>query len=228
MADRAVAASADSGFDPATFSAWNRLGVLSPIEDPAKASRPFDAAREGLVMGEGAAALVLEAWDVAEARGATILGEILGYGASSDASHLLQPKAEGQVVAIQRALRDADLTPADLGYVNAHGTGTELADVVEAESLQLALGDAGRTVPVSNTKAQLGHLMGATAGVELITTLLALRDGQLPPSRNLDNPDPRCPLNFVRDEPLSSDARYALKNSFAFGGSNSVVVVGRG
>ena len=228
MADRAVAASADSGFDPATFSAWNRLGVLSPIEDPAKASRPFDAAREGLVMGEGAAALVLEAWDVAEARGATILGEILGYGASSDASHLLQPKAEGQVVAIQRALRDAGLQASDLGYVNAHGTGTELADVVEAESIQLALGDAGRTVPVSNTKAQLGHLMGATAGVELITTLLALRDGKLPPSRNLDDPDPRCPLNFVRDEPLSSDARYALKNSFAFGGSNSVVVVGRG
>jgi len=225
LADTVLAACCDSGFDAPTFGAWNRLGVLSRIAEPGLASRPFDRAREGLVMGEGAAALVLESFESAERRGATILAEVAGYGCRSDARHIVQPDAEGQVRAMRVALDSAGIAPDDVDYVNAHGTATEIADVVEAESLRAALGARGETVPVSNTKAQLGHLMGATAGVELVATVLALRAGVLPPSRNLDDPDPRCPLAFVRHEPLETPVQYAMKNSFAFGGTNSVVVL---
>lgn len=228
LADTAVAAAADSGFDLPTFSAWNRLGVLSKIPEPERASRPFDRARDGLVMGEGAAAFVLEAWDAARARGAPILAEVLGYASRSDARHIVQPDADGQVRALSAALESAGIAPADVDYVNAHGTGTEIADVVEADSLVRVFGPADGGPLISNTKAQLGHLMGATAGVELAATVLALRDGVVPACGNLDDPDPRCPLNFVRDEAREAELSIALKQSFAFGGTNSVVVLGRG
>lgn len=227
LTDTALAAAADSGFDAPTFGAWNRLGVLSQNPDPERASRPFDAARDGLVMGEGAAAFVLEAWDHAEARGAPILAEVLGYASRSDARHIVQPDAAGQVRALEAALASAGIAPGDVDYVNAHGTGTEIADVVEAESLARVFGPAADAPPVSNTKAQLGHLMGATAGVELAATVLALRAQLVPPCRNLDDPDPRCPLNFVRDEPRPARLEIALKQSFAFGGTNSVVLLRR-
>ncbi len=227
LADGVIAASCDSGFDPPTFGAWNRLGVLSPIPEPEEASRPFDRGRRGLVMGEGAAALVLESFDAAERRGATILAEISGYGCRSDATHIVQPDPAGQVRAMNAALASAGLTIEDIDYVTAHGTATEPADIAEAESLGRVFGDRVGEIHVSNTKAQLGHLMGATAGVELVATILALRNGLLPPCRNLDDPDPRCPLNFVRQAPLETEVRHALKNSFAFGGTNSVVVVSR-
>ena len=227
LSDGAIAASCDSGFDAPTFGAWNRLGVLSRIPEPERASRPFDSAREGLVMGEGAAALVLESFEAAERRGAPILAEISGYGCRSDATHIVQPDAGGQVRAMQVALESAGLAIDDIGYVNAHGTATEIADLVEAESLTSLFGDQVQRVRVSNTKAQLGHLMGATAGVELVATILALQAGTLPPCRNLDDPDPRCGLNFVAGEPEQVPVEHALKNSFAFGGTNSVVVVSR-
>jgi 3-oxoacyl-(acyl-carrier-protein) synthase len=227
VSDCAVVACCDTGLDLPTFAAWNRLGVLSRIPEPEQASRPFDRRRDGLVIGEGAAAFVLESWDTAEARGAAILAEVAGYGASSDARHIVQPDAAGQAKAVRAALASARIDAAEIDYVNAHGTATELADVVEAESLRLALGVHGEAVPVSNTKAQLGHLMGATAGVELAATILAMRHGLIPPCRNLDDPDPRCPLNFVRKTPLERRVGYALKNSFAFGGTNSVVVLKR-
>jgi len=131
------------------------------------------------------------------------------------------------VKAVRAALASAGIDAARIGYVNAHGTATELADVVEAESLRLALGESAETVPVSNAKAQLGHLMGATGGVELVATILAMRHGLIPPCRNLDDPDPRCPLNFVRKQPLERRVDYALKNTFAFGGSNSALVLKR-
>lgn len=228
LADAVIAASADSGFDPPTFGAWNRLGVLSKIPEPERASRPFDSGRDGLVMGEGAAAFVLEAWDSARARGAPILAEVLGYAARSDAIHIVQPDAAGQVRALQAALDAAGLEPGDVDYVNAHGTGTEIADVVEAEALERVFGPAAQAPYVSNTKAQLGHLMGATAGVELAATILALRHGIVPACQNLDDPDPRCALNFVRGEPRPMELAVALKQSFAFGGTNSVVLLGRG
>ncbi len=227
LSDGAVAACCDTGLDPATFVAWNRLGVLSRIPDPARASRPFDVKRDGLVIGEGAAAFVLEPLERAERRGARVWAEVLGYGSASDATHIVRPDAGGQVRAIAGALRWAGLAPEALDYVSAHGTATELADVVEAAALRAALGDHATRVPVSNTKAQLGHLMGATAGVELVATVLALRHGVLPPCQNLDDPDPRCPLNFVRGEPLAAPVRVALKNTFAFGGTSCAVVLGR-
>lgn len=227
LADRALAVCADAGLDPMSFSAWNRLGVLAKHPDPAKACRPFDSERTGLVMGEGAAAFLLESLDSASDRGANILAEVAGYGTSSDATHIVVPNPAGQVVALKKAMESAGIQPSEIDYVNAHGTATRPADVAECESLQTGLGACGRTVPVSNTKAQLGHLMGATAGVELAVTLLAMQNGVIPPCRNLDNPDPECPLNFVRNEPLLKPINVAIKNSFAFGGTNSVVVLRR-
>lgn len=227
VANEALAACCDSGLDLPTFSAWNRLGVLSRIPEPAKASRPFDRARDGLVMGEGAAAFVLETLESARARGAKAYAEILGYGCSSDAKHIVQPDTPGQVKAVRKALAAAGVAPTDIGYVNAHGTATEIADVVEAQTLREVFGSHTDQLPVSNTKAQLGHLMGATAGVELVTTIQALHHGLIPPCRNLDDPDPRCPLSFVRGEPLKMPVMLALKNSFAFGGTNSAIVLRR-
>lgn len=225
LADRALAVCADAGLDPMSFSAWNRLGVLTKHPDPKTACRPFDSDRNGLVMGEGAAGFMLESLETARERGANILAEIAGYGTSSDASHIVVPNADGQVVALKKAMDSAQIEPSEIDYVNAHGTATKLADIAEAESLQAGLGAHGRKVPVSNTKAQLGHLMGATAGVELVVTLQAIQRGEIPPCRNLENPDPACPLNFVRDEPLKKEIKFAVKNSFAFGGTNSVVVL---
>lgn len=227
LTERALALCSDSALDPTSFAVWNRLGVFTRHPDPATASRPFDRNRDGLVMGEGAAAFVLESLESAQARGATILAEIIGYGTSSDAGHIVVPEVAGQVRAIQAALQGAGIAPEQIDYVNAHGTATVPADKVEAASLLEALGPTGRTVPVSNTKAQLGHLMGATAGVELVTTILAMQNGEVPPCRNLDDPDPECPLNFVRNEPLKQNVQIALKNSFAFGGTNCALVLKR-
>ncbi len=227
MTDGAVALCCDSGLDLPTFSAWDRLGVLSQNPNPEKACRPFDRNRDGLVMGEGAAGFVLESLETAQVRGATILAEVAGIGLTSDARHIVQPDVAGQVKALEKALKDAGVQPGQIDYVNAHGTSTQLADLAEAASLHAALGSHGREVPVSNTKAQLGHLMGATAGVELVATIQTIRHGVIPPNRNLDDPDPACPLYRVRDTPLPTPIRYALKNSFAFGGTNSVVILKR-
>jgi 3-oxoacyl-(acyl-carrier-protein) synthase len=225
VSDSALAACCDTGLDVPTFAAWNRLGVLSKIPEPEKASRPFDRDRQGLVMGEGGAAFVLETLEGAKARGARILAEVAAYGCTSDAKHLVHPEVPQQARAVRKALEAAGLAPADIGYVNAHGTATEIADLVEAQTMREVFGADADRVPVSNTKAQLGHLMGATAGVELVTTIQVLRHGLIPPNRNLENPDPRCPLMFVRNEPLKAPVSVALKNSFAFGGTNSAIIL---
>ncbi len=227
LADEALAACCDSGVDSHTFAAWNRLGVLSRIPDPESACRPFDRGRDGLVMGEGAAAFVLETLESARARAARVYAEVVGYGSSSDATHIIQPDAAGQARAMRKALAAARLTPADIDYVNAHGTATAVADVVEAASLREVFGRDADRVPISCTKAQLGHMMGATAGVELATSLLVLQNGLIPACRNLDDPDPQCQLNFVRGEPLKTPVTFALKNSFAFGGTNSSIILRR-
>src|SRR5262245_421621 len=225
LADGVVAACCDSGLDLYTFAAWNRLGVLSKIPEPERASRPFDRGRDGLVIGEGGAAFVLESLEAAERRGARIWAEVAGYGCSSDATHIVRPDTDGQVRAVRAALDSAGLAVEDIDCINAHGTATELADVVEAASLTEVLGPRVASVPVTSTKAQLGHLMGATAGVELATAILALNHGIVPPCRNLDDPDPRCGLNFVRGAPLRAPLRTVLKSSFAFGGTNSAVIL---
>jgi len=227
LADQVLAACADTGLDDATYAAWNRLGVLSKIPDPERASRPFDRGRDGLVISEGGAAFVLESLDSARARGARAYAEVLGYGVTSDAAHLVHPQSEGQVRAVRRALAAAALSPADIDFVSAHGVATILADPVEAASLREVFGTHAERMPVSTTKGQLGHLMGATAGVELLTTILVLQHGLIPPCQNLDDPDPRCALSFVRGNPLKMSVTTALKNCFAFGGTNSVVILRR-
>ena len=227
LVDAAVAACCDSGLDLYTFAAWNRLGVLSRIPEPELASRPFDQRRDGLVIGEGGAAFVLESEESATRRGARIWAEIAGYGCASDATHIVRPDIDGQVRAMHAALQSAGMTADEIDAVNAHGTATELADVVEAASLTKVLGARALAVPVTTSKAQLGHLMGATAGVELVTSILALNHGLLPPCRNLDAPDPRCTLDFVREVPRAAALRVILKNTFAFGGTNSAVILRR-
>jgi 3-oxoacyl-(acyl-carrier-protein) synthase len=221
----ALVVGADTALDPTSFAAWNRLGVLSRTPDPGKASRPFDVDRTGIVMAEGGAALLLEDWETAQARGAQVFGEVVGYGCSSDAHHISRPDPAGQVLAVNDALAMAGLAPADIDYVNAHGTGTDLADTVECASLRTVLGEHADRIPVSTTKGQLGHFMGATAAVELVATVLAMGASVVPPCRNLDDPDPACNLSFVRDEPRFHPMRYALKSTFAFGGTNSALIV---
>lgn len=216
---------AEAALDPFVFGSWNNLGVMSKIADPAKACRPFDAARDGCVLGEGAGMLVLESLEQATARQARILAEIAGFGESSDASHITKPSADGQAAAIRMALNDAHVDPAQLGYINAHGTATKANDETEAQSIRLALGTQADRIPVSSHKSLFGHLLGAAGAVETIATILALQDQTIPPAANLDNPDPACAIQLVRATPLPLTLPYALKNSFGFGGNNAVLVL---
>jgi 3-oxoacyl-[acyl-carrier-protein] synthase II len=205
--------------------AWEALRVMAPgdAETSPTACRPFATDRRGLVLGEGGAALVLEDWDHAVARGARIHGEMVGYGASCDHSHLVRPEAEGQIRALQLTLADAGLTAADIDYINAHGTATAEGDPVEVAALKAVFGQRAEVLPVSATKSMHGHLLGAAGAIEAIATVLALREQVIPPTAHLDNLDPACAgvdhVTAARHQPL----RAALSNSFAFGGSNAVL-----
>ena len=205
--------------------AWEALRVLAPgdADSAPRACRPFSADRRGLVLGEGGAALVLEDWDHAVARGARIHGEIVGYGSSCDHSHLVKPDAAGQVRALRDTLDDAGLDSSDIDYVNAHGTATAEGDPVEIAALKTVFGDAASRLAVSATKSMHGHLLGAAGAIEAIATVLALREQRLPPTAHLTELDPACAgvdhVTVARQQPL----RAALSNSFAFGGSNAVL-----
>lgn len=209
--------------------AWEALRVIAPggPDDSARACRPFSADRAGLVLGEGAAALVLEEWQHALDRGAPILAELAGYGATADHSHLVKPDAAGQVRAIELALADAGLAPADIDYVNAHGTATAEGDPTEIEALRRVFGAHAAQLPVSGTKSMHGHMMGATGAVEAVITVLALRNDALPATAHLENIDPACTgVRHILGSALrGSGARIALSNSFAFGGSNAVLAI---
>lgn len=226
-ADTVLCGGADTLFDPVSYSAWDNMGVLSRIPDPSRACRPFDAGREGFVMGEGAGALVLEARDAALERGTPILGEICGYGESSDAGHITRPSPEGQTRAITAALRDARLSPGDVGAINAHGTATPVGDASESRAIRSALGPAAQHIPVVSSKSLMGHLVGASGAVETILTLQGLAHGMVHPNLNLDNPDPACDLLFVGQEAMPVSAPVAMKSSFGFGGNNAVLLVRR-
>ena len=227
-ADTVLSGGADGFFDPFYFGVWNNLGVMSENPDPARACRPFDADRDGTVFGEGAGMLVVESWDRARGRGARIRGEIVGYGESSDASHLTSPSAEGQAVAMRAALESARIEPADLGAVNAHGTATRANDLCESESIRAVLGDAADRVAVSANKSYFGHTLGASGAIEAIAALLGIERGVLPPNLNLENPDPDCNVRLVGGEPEPLERPLVMKNSFGFGGSNGVLVLGPG
>jgi 3-oxoacyl-[acyl-carrier-protein] synthase II len=211
----------------ACFCAGNAFSTRN--DEPEKASRPFDRDRDGFVGGEGAGIMVLERLDHALARGAVIHGEVLGYGSSSDAHHLIapDPTGAGAVRAIRAAIRSAGIEPEDVDYVNAHATGTPLGDVAETLAIKTVFGERAYEVPVSATKSMIGHLFGAAGAVEGIATALALRDGVVPPTINLDHPDEQCDLDYVPHTARAGAIRVALSNSFGLGGQNAVVVLAR-
>jgi 3-oxoacyl-[acyl-carrier-protein] synthase II len=211
----------------ASFAAMRALSTVS--DDPTRASRPFDRARDGFVMAEGAAVLVLEAEEHARARGAPIRARMLGYAGTADAVHIAQPteNAEGAQRCMRLALEDAGLVPADIGHVNAHATSTPAGDPSEARAIRAVFGAHADALPVSATKSMTGHLLGAAGAVEALLCIRALETGWLPPTINLDDPDPECALDHVANEARRADVRYALSNSFGFGGTNAGLVFGR-
>lgn len=208
--------------------AWEALRVVAPggPADSYRACRPFSADRAGLVLGEGAAALVLEEWQHAENRGATILAELAGFGATSDHSHLVRPDAHGQVRALEQALADAGVSPDEVGYINAHGTATAEGDPTEIDALRHVFGKYATELPVSATKAVHGHMMGATGAVEAVITVMALKNDALPPTAHLVDIDPACTgVRHIQGQALrDTGVKVALSNSFAFGGSNAVLL----
>jgi 3-oxoacyl-[acyl-carrier-protein] synthase II len=226
LVDVALAGGAEAPLAPLTHGAFAMIRVLSQRnDDPGTASRPFDRDRDGFVMAEGAAILVLEAWESAERRGATILGEVAGFGASTDAYHLTAPLPSGEAAAaaITGAMTDAEVAAEDVGYVNAHASSTQLNELAEAKALHLALGAHAASVPVSGTKGLYGHPLGASGAIEAAITILALRHGLLPGTCNLANVDERCGLNVLR-EPLAASPAAALSTSFGFGGMNAALL----
>lgn len=224
QADAVIAGGSDAPLTPGIISAWESLRVLAIDNDhPAAACRPFSADRKGLVLAEGAAVFVLESMERARSRGAEILGEIAGFGATSDAGHITDPSADGAARAMQQALADARLNPGEVGYVNAHGTGTRANDATETAAIHAVFG--AHLPPVSSTKSLHGHAMGASGAIEIAASLIALREGFIPPTINLDRPDPACDLDYVPHEMREARVSAFLSNSFGFGGMNAVVAV---
>jgi 3-oxoacyl-(acyl-carrier-protein) synthase len=224
----AVTGAADCAFSPAVFAAWAAMRALSSREDcPAAACRPFSADRDGLVLGEGAGILILESESHALRRGVPTLAEIKGYGASADSSHLTQPNQRGPVLAMKRALADARLTVDDIDYINAHATGTEWNDSNETKAIKEVFGRRAYEIPVVGNKAALGHSIAGSGALELIGCILSLRDQVVPPTINYKVPDPECDLDYVTDGKRNVRLRNVMSNSFAFGGSNAVLIVGK-
>ncbi|MEQ6292157.1 beta-ketoacyl-[acyl-carrier-protein] synthase family protein [Vogesella sp. GCM10023246] len=228
--DAAVVVGCEAMLTPGAMLAWNALRVMAKphATDPARSCRPFSQDRSGFVLGEGGAAIVLESEARASARGQQALAELCGYGSSSDAAHLTAPSSAEQIHAMQQALDDAGLRPQDIQYLNAHGTATDAGDVTETASIRGVFGTAAEQLAVSSTKAMHGHLIGAGGILEFALSVLAMRSGSLPPTATLEQPDPRCDLDYI---PLQArhgrDVRAIMSNSFAFGGSNVSLVAKR-
>jgi len=228
IADMMLTGGSDAPLTLGMIRSWESVRVLAVGNgDPSKACRPFSADREGLVMGEGAAMLLLEELEHARQRGATIYGEIAGFGLSSDASHITQPSIDGPARAVRMALAEAEVNPEEVDYINAHGTGTRLNDVTETQVIKEVFGDHARKLAISSTKSMHGHVMGATGAVELAATVQALDRGIIPPTANYTNPDPECDLDYVPNQAREKRVRIAISNSFAFGGLNAVLLVRR-
>jgi 3-oxoacyl-[acyl-carrier-protein] synthase II len=198
-------------------------------DDPAHASRPFDAGRDGFVVGEGAGILILESLEHAQKRNAAILAEIVGYGMSGDAYHITQPaeNGDGAFRVMRAAIKDAKLTPEDISYVNAHGTSTPIGDVIETRAMKRLFGERAKKVAISSTKSMTGHLLGGAGGLEAGISVLALRDQIVPPTINQETPDPECDLDYVPNVARKTSVEYALSNSFGFGGTNAALIFKR-
>jgi 3-oxoacyl-[acyl-carrier-protein] synthase II len=225
-----IAGGSEAAITPMGVGGFAAMRALSTRNDePQRASRPFDAERDGFVMGEGAGVLILESLEMAERRGAKIGAEIVGYGMSGDAYHITQPAEEGDggYRVTMAALRDAKISPADVGYVNAHGTSTPIGDAIETTALKHVFGKKAKQVPISSTKSMTGHLLGGAGGLEAGISVLALRDQILPPTINYENPDPACDLDYVPNRARKAEVVYALSNSFGFGGTNASLIFKR-
>ncbi len=229
-ADIMVTGGAEAALTPMGVSGFANMRALSERnDDPQRASRPFDVNRDGFVLSEGAGLLVLEELEHAKARGARIYGELLGYGVSADGSHITQPDEHGTgaAKAMAHALRDGRVNLEEIGYINAHGTSTPLGDQAETAAIKSIFGAKARDVSISSTKSQLGHLLGASGGVELVLAVLALRDSLIPPTINLDEPDPKCDLDYTPNKARERRLVAAMSNSFGFGGHNASLIVGQ-
>jgi 3-oxoacyl-[acyl-carrier-protein] synthase II len=228
--DRAVCGGAECIVSPNQMVMFSLLGVLSTRNgEPERASRPFDAKRDGFVLGEGSGVLVLERMDLARERGAEVLCEVAGYGTSCDAYRLTDedPEGRGAVLAMERALESAGIGPADVDYINAHGTSTPMNDRVETAAIKGLFGKRAYAVPVSSTKSMVGHTVSAAGAIEAISCALAIRDQVLPPTINYEFPDPECDLDYVPNAARSARVDVALSNSFGFGGHNDCLVFRR-
>jgi nodulation protein E len=228
MADMMLTGGSDAPITFGMMRCWESIRVLATGNGNGSirtACRPFSADREGFVMGEGAGVLLLEEYEHAVKRGARIYAEIAGFGMSSDASHITQPTIVGPARAIRMALAEGGVNPAEVDYINAHGTGTPLNDVTETQVIKEVFGDHARRLAISSTKSMHGHAMGATGAIEMVATAMAMEKGTIPPTANYSKPDPQCDLDYVPNEARGKEIRVALSNSFAFGGLNAVLLV---
>jgi 3-oxoacyl-[acyl-carrier-protein] synthase II len=228
--DIMITGGAEAALTPLGLAAFTAMKALSERNDePMKASRPFDRDRDGFVMGEGAGMFIFEELEHARKRGANILAEVLGYGMSADAYHITQPQecGVGAAAAIRAAIKDARLSPDQVDHINSHGTSTPLGDVAETLAIKAVFGDHAKKLRISSTKSAIGHLLGASGGVELIATVSAIRNGIVPPTLNLENPGEGCDLNYTPLVAQDAKLTIAMSNSFGFGGHNACIVVGK-
>jgi 3-oxoacyl-[acyl-carrier-protein] synthase II len=225
-ADVMICGGAEATISPTGVAGFCALRAMSTRnEEPTKASRPFDMDRDGFVMGEGSGILILESLEHAQKRGAKIYGEVIGYGMSGDAYHMTDPDPDGAARCMVKAIKDAGIEAEDIDYINAHGTSTLAGDRSETTAIKKALGDHAYKVAVSSTKSMTGHLLGAAGGVEALICGLALKNGYIPPTINLENQDPQCDLDYVPNTARQADLRVAMSNSFGFGGHNATIIL---
>jgi len=226
-ADAMIAGGTEAVITPLGIGGFNAMKALSTRNDePEKASRPFDVDRDGFIMGEGSGVVILESLETAVDRGARIYAEVAGYGMTADAYHITSPPPNGEGAArcMKMALKDAGIAPSEVDYVNPHGTSTKAGDELETKAIKAVFGDHAYMMPVGSTKSMTGHLLGAAGGVEAIISILSMRDGMIPPTINLDNPDPECDLDYVPNHSRKAEVNCALSNSFGFGGTNACLL----